>query len=238
MQTQTLTQETPPSISSLLAAPPHSAAKLQLLSGYISKEITDSWEGIIPARLHQKLYRALHKTTTLHQHGVWIHRNNILHPQAEVYIPIDYGRKPTHKRELPEEEEPNPLDKQWKRQRKAGLTRQRMWAGTPIPKPTPKRKRSYTEDNGAEEAPNQHKTCTSITNNPHTSDEERPRMKPATSTKRKRTEVSIRKPSRPRKQRHTTTTQRRSISEFFIHTISDDFFSLDVFYSLSSYANF
>ena len=47
-------------------------------------------------------------------------------------------------------------------------------------------------------------------------------MKPATSTKRKRTEVSIRKPSRPRKQRHTTTTQRRSISELFILTISDD----------------
>ena len=226
IQTQTLTQETPPSISSLLAAPHHSAAKLQLLSGYISKEITDSWEGIIPARLHQKLYRALHKTITLHQHGVWIHRNNILHPQAEVYIPIDYGRKPTHKRELPEEEEPNPLDKQWKRQRKAGLTRQRMWAGTPIPKSTPKRKRSHTEDSGAEEALNQHKTRTSIINNPHTdrdtSDEERPRMKPATSTKRKRTEVSIRKPSRPRKQRHTTTTQRRSISEFFILTISDD----------------
>jgi hypothetical protein len=47
---QTLNQETSPSVSSLLSDPTHSAAKLQLLSGHITKNITDSWEG---ARLHQ-----------------------------------------------------------------------------------------------------------------------------------------------------------------------------------------
>ena len=138
----TLTQETPPSISTLLSHPSSSAGKLQLLSGYITKDITDSWEGIIPTRLHQKLYRSIHKTITLHQHGVWLHRNSILHPQVDVYIPVDYGRTQAHKRTLPEEEEANPRDKQWKRQREAAFTRQRMWAGTPIPKPTKKRKRT------------------------------------------------------------------------------------------------
>jgi hypothetical protein len=136
----TLNQETFPSVSSLLSDPANSAAKLQLLSGYITKDITDSWEGVIPTRLHQKLYRTLHKTITLHQHGLWLHRNNILHPQTDRYIPDDFGRKPALKRTLPEEEEANPRDKQWKRQREAGFTRQRMWAGTPIPAPTKKRK--------------------------------------------------------------------------------------------------
>ena len=94
----TLTQETPPSISTLLSHPSSSSGKLQLLSGYITKDITDSWEGIIPTRLHQKLYRSIHKTITLHQHGVWLHRNSILHPQVDVYIPVDYGRTQAHKR--------------------------------------------------------------------------------------------------------------------------------------------
>ena len=140
IQAHTLTQETPPSILSLLAESSTSAAKLQLLSGYITKDITDSWEGLIPTRLHQKIYRTLHKTITLHQHGVWLHRNNALHPQVAVHIPVDFGRKPGQKRTLPEEEETNPRDKKWKRQREAAFTRQRMWAGEPIPIVVKKRK--------------------------------------------------------------------------------------------------
>jgi hypothetical protein len=81
INSNTLTQETPPSISTLLHDDINSAAKLQLLSGAITKEITDSWTGIIPTSLHQKLYRTLHMNIVLHQHSAWIERNEILHPE-------------------------------------------------------------------------------------------------------------------------------------------------------------
>ena len=224
IQTHTLTQETPPSISNLLRDPAGSAAKLQLLSGYITKEITDSWEGLVPTRLHQKLYRALHKTITLHQHGVWLHRNNVLHPQVDVYIPVDYGRKRTQKRELPEEEEKNPRDKQWMRQREAAFTRKRMWAGTPIPKTMRKRKHTPIPtppaadslSSSTEEWPTNNTSDDTDSN--HTPDSpspprreedlsspaKRPRPESPPSGKhpgkrKRQIEVDIRKPQRPRK---------------------------------------
>jgi hypothetical protein len=61
-----LTHETPVEISTYLASPDSSAAKLQLLSGVISTQITNAWKGVIPTRMHQKLYRTLHKTIILH----------------------------------------------------------------------------------------------------------------------------------------------------------------------------
>ena len=80
-----------------------------------------------------------------------------LHPQVAVHIPVDFGRKPVHKRTLPEEEETNPRDKQWKRQREAAFIRQRMWAGEPIPTITKQRKHAsvttaidpHTESDGS-----------------------------------------------------------------------------------------
>ena len=241
IQTHTLTQETPSSILSLISESQTSSAKLQLLSGYITKDITDSWEGLFPTRLHQKIYRTLHKTITLHQHGVWLNRNNILHPQVAVHIPVDFGRKPGQKRTLPEEEETNPRDKKWKRQREAAFTRQRMWAGEPIPIAMKKRKRTSisapvpnegavsTESDGSstEEWPSPTTSDTETTITQPTNQEPPTRRRrlqhpdhsstttqherdtphqPTTSIgKRKRiTEVTIRKPHRPHKQRQLT----------------------------------
>ena len=138
IQAKVLSQETPVEISTYLASPNSSAAKLQLLSGVISTEITNAWNGVFPTRMHQKIYRTLHKTIILHQHGAWINRNNTLHPETEFPELIDYGRKRTQKKLSIEEEEPNPLDKTWKRQRKASLLREEMWKGTPIPQKRPK----------------------------------------------------------------------------------------------------
>jgi hypothetical protein len=107
----TLTQETPPSISTMLHDDTNSPAKLQLLSGAISKDITDTWTGIIPTSLHQKLYRTLHMTIVLHQHSAWIERNEILHPQKEFFIPTDYGRAPARQSRTMEDEEANPRGK-------------------------------------------------------------------------------------------------------------------------------
>ena len=114
-----LTQETPLEISDLLANPGSSAPRLQLLSGVISLQITNAWKGKIPQRMHQKLYRTLHKTIVLHQHGAWLHRNNTLHPDTVLPVVVDYGRKRTTKRMTIEDEEVNNRDKEWMRQRKA-----------------------------------------------------------------------------------------------------------------------
>ena len=240
IQTHNLTQETPPSILSLLSETLTSPAKLQLLSGYITKDITDSWEGLFPTRLHQKIYRTLHKTIMLHQHGAWLHRNNILHPQVAIHIPVDFGRKPGQKRTLPEEEETNPRDKKWKRQREAAFTRQRMWAGEPIPIVLKKRKRTSicatiptevsvsTESDGSstEEWPSP-TTSDTETTLPQPINQEPPTQRrrlqhpdhsstitqheqdtthsSASTGKRKRTtDVTIRKPCRPHKQRQIT----------------------------------
>ena len=140
----TLTQETPTSISTLLHEDTNSPAKLQLLSGIISKVITDTWFGAIPASMHQKLYRTLHMTIISHQHSAWIERNEILHPQTETFIPTDYGRAPARQSRQLEDEETNPKDRQWKRQRAVAMTRKAMWEGTPIPPPPTKKNTSST----------------------------------------------------------------------------------------------
>jgi hypothetical protein len=132
-------------ISELLASPESSAPKLQLLSGVISLQITNAWKGIRPSRMHQKLYRTIHKTIILHQHGAWLHRNNALHPDTELPVVVDYGRKRTQKRLTIEKEEVNHRDKEWKRQREAGLLRERMWEGTPLsPSKTNTRRPPFT----------------------------------------------------------------------------------------------
>ena len=95
--------------------------------------ITDGWANLVPHRLQQKLYRTLHKTIVLHQHDTWLKRNAVMHPDTPFFTPIDYGRKPAKKRQLLEEEEDNPKNKRWIKQREVALTRERMWAGTPIP---------------------------------------------------------------------------------------------------------
>ena len=110
-----------------------SLKKIKEVSGVISTQITNAWNGVIPTRMHQKLYRTLHKTIILHQHGAWINRNNTLHPETKFPENIEYGRKRTQKRMSIEEEEPNPLDKTWTRQRKAALLMEQMWKGTPLP---------------------------------------------------------------------------------------------------------
>jgi len=145
---RTLTQETPLEISDLLTNPDSSAPRLQLLSGVISLQITNAWKGTIPQRLHQKLYRTLHKTIVLHQHGAWLHRNNTLHPDTEHPVVVDYGRKRATKRMTIEDEEVNNRDKEWMRQRKAGLLRERMWEGTPLSpnKTNPRRTPVTTQD--------------------------------------------------------------------------------------------
>ena len=134
-----LSPETPSNIASLL----HSAdspAKLQLLSGVITEQITKGWAGTVPTRLQQKLYRTLHKTIVSHQHSTWLKRNAAAHPVTPFYTPTDFGRKPAQKRQLLEEEEANPKNKRWIKQREVAMIRERMWEGTPIP--APKRKRS------------------------------------------------------------------------------------------------
>ena len=147
----------------------------------------------------------------------------MLHPQTDRYIPVDFGRKLALKRTLPEEEEANPRDKQWKRQREAGFTRQRMWAGTPIPAPTKKRKGiSATEPDRCADSDG---SSTEEWPSPTSSDSEthsatthrapltsqplprRPRSAQAqvhvtnpTKKRKRRREVSIQKPQRPHKQ--------------------------------------
>ena len=139
-----LSPETPINISSLLHAE-NSPAKLQLLSGIISAQITTGWDGIVPTRLHQKLYRTLHKSIILHQHSTWLKRNAVIHPETPFFTPIDYDRKPARKRQLLEDEEDNPKDKRWVKQREVAMIRERMWEGTPIPAPKPKRPRPTTD---------------------------------------------------------------------------------------------
>ena len=131
----TLTAETPPSISNLLHDDADTPAKLQLLSGAISQEIINTWTGKIPTSLRQKLYRALHMTITTHQHSAWIERNSILHPSTVTSPPTDYGRAPARKRLQLEEEEDNTKDNTWKKQRNIALIRRDMWDGIPIPHP-------------------------------------------------------------------------------------------------------
>ena len=136
----TLSPETPTNVATLLHSQ-DSPAKLQLLSGIITEHITDGWENLVPHRLQQKLYRTLHKTIILHQHDTWLKRNAVLHPDTPFFTPIDYGRKPAKKRQLLEEEEDNPKNVRWIKQREVALTRERMWAGTPIPETNKKRSR-------------------------------------------------------------------------------------------------
>jgi len=137
-----LSSETPPNIVSLLQSQ-DSAAKLQLLSGVITEHITQGWSGFVPSRLQQKLYRTLHKTIIHHQHSTWLKRNEVAHPITPFLNPVDYGRKPARKRQLLEDEEDNPKDIRWTKQRETAMIRERMWAGEPIPASSKKRKRVH-----------------------------------------------------------------------------------------------
>jgi hypothetical protein len=146
IETQIMMQETPHNVASLLTSSSGSEAQLQLLSGVITEDITTGWNGTIPHRLQQKLYRTLHKTIVLHQHGAWLKRNAVLHPDTDTDIPVDYGRKPARKRQIIEDEEGNPKDKRWTKQRKTAMIRTAMWEGTPIPKPSTKRSRDTSRN--------------------------------------------------------------------------------------------